>query len=485
MTISSSLASAVSGLNAASRNVEVISNNIANAATKGYGRRELVTEARSIGSVGQGVRVVGVRREADMVLISDRRISQAASGADAVRAAYYSSLESAIGTTDSAVSIGSRIDAFDTALIAAAANPGNAARLDAALQAAGGLVRQISDAAETVQELRQRADGTIADQVEQLNAALRRVSDLNGQIRGHAAGNADASALMDQRQQVIDSIAAILPIREVQREFGQIALYAVNGAALVEGPAAQFGFAPTAAIGADTRLEDGELSGLTLNGRPVALEGSNSPIAGGAMQAQFQLRDRLAVESQAQLDALARDLVERFATPGLDGSVAAGAPGLFTDNGAAFDPQAETGLAQRLAVNAAADPQRGGALWRLRDGLEATAAADGGNAQLLVALQGALTERRPTASGGFMAGDRSLSALQGELISSVAAARLGAEAEASFSSARTEALVQQEEAGGVDTDFELQSLLMVEQAYAANAKVIQIIGQMLDKLMEM
>ncbi|MBP6736765.1 MAG: hypothetical protein KA139_04975, partial [Rhodobacteraceae bacterium] len=44
---------------------------------------------------------------------------------------------------------------------------------------------------------------------------------------------------------------------------------------------------------------------------------------------------------------------------------------------------------------------------------------------------------------------------------------------------------QQEQAGGVDTDFELQSLLMVEQAYAANAKVIQIIGQMLDKLMEM
>lgn len=485
MTISSSLASAVSGLNAASRNVEVISNNIANAATKGYGRRELVTEARSIGSVGQGVRVVGVRREADMVLIGDRRVSQAASGADAVRAAYYRSLESAIGTTDSAVSVGSRIDAFDTALIAAAANPGNAARLDAALQAAGGLVRQISDAADTIQELRQRADGTIADQVELLNAALRRVSDLNGQIRGHAAGNTDATALMDQRQQVIDSIAAILPIREVQREFGQIALYAVNGAALVEGPAAQFGFAPTAAIGAGTRIEEGELSGLTLNGRPVALEGSNSPITGGAMQAQFQLRDRLAVESQAQLDALARDLVGRFAAPGLDGSLATGAPGLFTDNGAAFDPLAETGLAQRLAVNAAADPQRGGALWRLRDGLGATTAADGGNAQLLVALQGALSERRPTASGGFMAGDRSLSALQGELISSVASARLGAEAEASFSSARTEALVQQEEAGGVDTDFELQSLLMVEQAYAANAKVIQIIGQMLDKLMEM
>ncbi|MBL9057338.1 MAG: flagellar hook-associated protein FlgK, partial [Rhodobacteraceae bacterium] len=148
MTISGSLASAISGLNAASRNVEVISNNIANAATKGYGRRELVTEARSIGSVGQGVRVVGVRRESDMVLIGDRRMAQAATGGDAVRAAYYRSLESAIGTTDSAVSIGSRIDAFDSALLAAAANPGSSARLDAAVQAAGALTQQISDAAD-------------------------------------------------------------------------------------------------------------------------------------------------------------------------------------------------------------------------------------------------------------------------------------------------------------------------------------------------
>ena len=484
MTISSSLASAVSGLNAASRNVEVISNNIANAATPGYGRRELVTEARSVGSVGQGVRVVAVRRESDLVLITDRRVSQAATGGDAARAAYYNAIERAIGTTDSAVSIGSRIDAFDSALLAAAANPGTGARLTAAVAAADALTRQIAGAAGAVQEQRQRADSTIADQVEQLNAALRRVSDLNGQIRGHAGGNTDASALMDQRQQVIDSIAAILPLREVQREFGQVALYAVNGSALVEGPAAQFGFTPTAAIGATSSISDGSLSGLTLNGRPVAVSGSTSPIAGGAMAAQFNLRDTRAVESQAQLDALARDLVTRFSTSDLDMSRAAGVPGLFTDNGGAFDPLAETGLAQRVSVNAAVDPARGGALWRLRDGLGATTASEGGNAGLLVDLQAALTERRATASGGFLAGDRSFSALQGELISAVASARIGAEAEASFSAARTEALVQQEEAGGVDTDFELQSLLMVEQAYAANAKVIQIIGQMLDKLME-
>lgn len=485
MSISSSLSSALSGLTAASKAVEVISNNIANATTDGYGRRELVTEARSIGSVGQGVRVVGIRRDTDLALLGDRRSAEAAEGGDAAKAAFYRKLEAAIGTTDSAVSIGGRINAFDTALAEAATRPDSQARLGAAVEAAGKLTRQIAGAAETVQSLRRSADDAIADQVKQVNAALRRVADLNGQIRANASGSVDSSALMDQRQQMIDSIAAILPLRELQRDFGQIALYTADGTALVEGPPAQFGFAPTGAIGAETSLAGGTLSGLTLNGRPVATTGSTSPITGGAMAAQFAIRDSLAVDAQAQLDALSRDLVARFSASNLDPTRPIGAPGLFTDAGQAFDPLRENGLAQRLSVNAAVDPARGGALWRLRDGLGSATPGQSGDGTLLLALHTALTTRRETASGGFMAGSRSLAALQADLVSEVTSNRLGAESEASFSAARSEALVQQEEAGGVDTDYELQSLLSVEQAYSANAKVIQTIGQMIDRLLEM
>lgn len=485
MSISSSLSSALSGLTAAAKAVEVISNNVANATTDGYGRRELVTEARSIGSAGQGVRVVGVRRDTDLALLGDRRASEAAEGGDEVRADFYRRLESAIGTTDSAISISSRIDAFDTALTEAATRPDSEARLSAAVEAAGKLVSQISGAAEEVQSLRRSADETIADQVELVNSALRRIADLNGRIRANAGGSTDSSALMDQRQQQIDSISAILPIREVQRDFGQVALFTTNGTPLVEGVAAQFGFTASASIGPETTMADGELSGLTLNGRPVATSGSSSPISGGAMAAQFAVRDTLAVEAQAQLDAVSRDLIDRFAASGLDSTLSSGAVGLFTDNNGAFDPLNETGLAQRLGVNAVVDPDQGGALWHIRDGLGATTPGESGDASFLLSLQSALSTRRETASGGFMAGSRSFAALQADLVSSVASDRLGAESEASYTAARTEALVLQEEAGGVDTDFELQALLTVEQAYTANAKVIQTIGQMIDKLLEM
>ena len=41
----------------------------------------------------------------------------------------------------------------------------------------------------------------------------------------------------------------------------------------------------------------------------------------------------------------------------------------------------------------------------------------------------------------------------------------------------------QELQGGVDTDREMQDLLQIEKAYAANAKVIQTVDEMLDLLL--
>ena len=37
---------------------------------------------------------------------------------------------------------------------------------------------------------------------------------------------------------------------------------------------------------------------------------------------------------------------------------------------------------------------------------------------------------------------------------------------------------------GVDTDRELQDLLIIEQAYAANARVLETIDKMIQRLME-
>ena len=481
MSISGALSNALSGLTAASRSAEMVSNNIANALNEGYARRELVLGPRSLGGTGQGVAVTGISRAVNLVLLSDRRVAQAGTGDRQARAQFFTNLEAAIGAPGSEGSLTSRVAALDTALIEAASRPESEGRLAKVADTARALVKQIGAAATAVQGARAEADHQIGADVDRVNAAMARVAEMNVEIRGHLSSGRDPSALMDQRQQLVDQIASVVPLREMQRDHGQIALFTTGGAVLVDGRAATFGFTTVGVVEPDMTVGSGGLSGLTLNGLPIATSGQYSTISGGRLAANFAIRDELAPAAQMRLDAVARDLVERFGS--LDPTVSPGNPGLFTNAGAALLPASEPGLAQRLSVNAAADPSQGGALWRLRDGLGASLPGPPGNSTLLGALQTALTASRQPVSGDFLPGLHSFSGLSADLLSAVSTARLSADTEASFSAAKSEGLMVQELQGGVDTDREMQDLLQIEKAFAANAKVIQTVDEMLDLLL--
>lgn len=477
MSLTSTLNSALSGLTMTSRAAEVIASNIANATTPGYGRREVVLSSR----FGGGVVVDAVSRNQTLPLLNDRRAADAGQSGAESRAAALLAIEQALGSGGSA-GLSAAVSAFDAALLSAAGSPESAARLQTVLGAAQDLAGQINAAGAAIQGERALADARIGQQVDTLNTALAQVQALNSQIRSLQADSGEANTLIDQRQQLVDSIAGIVPLREVDRGHGVIALYTTSGAPLVDGSASVFGFTEATAMD-PAMTAGGALSGLTLNGRSLGT-GETSLIAGGSLAADFAIRDELGPQAQAGLDALARDLVDRFADPGLDATLAPGAAGLFTDAGAALDPLNETGLAQRLSVNAAVDPAQGGALWRLRDGLGATAEGASGSSRLLNALRGALTADRPAASGTLFSGTAGFADRASTLVSALATDRLAAEGEVTFTSARASALQQRELENGVDTDQELQQLLVVEKAYAANARVLQAADDMLSTLME-
>lgn len=485
MSISASLSSALSGLTAASKMAEAVSSNIANATTPGYGRREVITEALAVGSDGQGVRIAGVYRHADPILIGDRRAAQAGAGDRDVRASFLRKIETSIGSPDDATSLGARIAAMDTALIEAGSRPESEARLSQVVETARGLITHIAATAQEIQAARATADDRIEAEVNQVNSTLARLAELNAKIRANHGIGRDGAAFMDQRQQLIDNISSIIPVREAARDSGQIALYTVGGAVLLEGTPSVIGFSPVSMITPGMTQGSGALSGLTLNGKPIATVGDTSPITGGSMAAHFAVRDELAPQAQIRLDAVARDLIERFSASGLDSTLAPGASGLFTDMGGPFVAGNEVGLSERLKLNAAADPRQGGEPWRLRDGLGATTPSAVGDARLLARLQSALGAQRNPVSGGFMSGARSFSTLAADMLSGIASARITADGEASYAAARVDSLKVMEAEGGVDTDQEMQSLLMVEQAYSANAKVVQTIHDMIQTLLRM
>ena len=485
MSISGSLYNALSGLSAASRAAELVSSNVANAMTEGYGTRSLELSSRTIGLSGYGVAVDGVVRNVDEGLIEDRRLAQADVGYGDTSSEFFANLEQVLGTPDQPGSLSGRLAAFEGALIEASAHPDSEARLSNVLNAAEGLVANLKTSSDAIQQARMDADRDIAGQVDMLNTGLKTIENINTAIQESLARGKDPSALMDLRQQNIDKLSSIIPLRQVPRDNGKVALFTPGGAIVLDGRAATFGFSQTSFIVPEMSVDPGVLSGLTINGNAIATSGTRSPISGGSLAALFDIRDDSAVTAQMQLDAVARDLVERFQDPTLDSSRASGAAGLFTDNGAAFAAADEVALSSRLRINAVVDPTQGGATWRLRDGLGAATPGDVGNGSLLADMTSALADKRAPASGGFSGAARSASGLAGEYLSLVGAGRRNSEAELGFAAAKHQTLKLMELETGVDTDAEMQKLLLIEQAYAANAKVMTTADEMLQILMNL
>jgi len=482
MSISATLHSAISGLTANSRAAEIVSENIANAQTLGYARRSLILSSNS---VSPGVRVLGVQRHADPGIIANRREADAAYGAAEILAGFFSRYETLIGTGTDAGSVTMKIAEFETSLIEAASRPESPQRLETAVARARDLARTIADASEGLRAMRSQADTTIEAQVNRLNQALRDVQILNTRITSTTSGGGETASLMDQRQILIDEINQIVPVNMVARDHGQIALYTHGGAILLDGPAATISFTSVRDTMPEMTIENGALSGLEINGVTVRTDSRNGALRGGTLSAQFEIRDELAAAAQADLDAVARDLIERFETTSLDPTVAVGDPGLFTDAGAVFDASAEIGLAGRLSLNAIVDPVQGGESWRLRTGLGAAGPGEPGEARQIQEFADILTERRTPGSSVFGTGQLTFSGLGTSLMSRAAQKSGQSDRTLSFASASLTELNRIELAQGVDTDAELQALMVIEQAYAANARMIEAADEMMQAILRM
>ena len=481
MGISSALNNAITGLTANARIAEVTSSNLANALTDGYARRSVELSSIQVGNVGGGVRVDSITRFSDAGLLADRRLTDAALAGQERSTDMLTRLEQSVGNPEDLAGIGARIAAFEGALISASSDPASEMRLATVVSRLGDVTQTLQNNTRTVQGLRQEADAAIARDIETLNSALRQVEEMNADIVRIAGGGNDPSALVDARQNVVDQIAGIVPVREVPRDNGAIGLMTTSGTMLLESQAVQFGFTPTPTITADMTLASGALSGVTIEGVPLDAATGIGRLDGGSLGAAFALRDQTLVEVQASLDGIAVDLVARFQDPANDPTLAPGDVGLLTDQGGVLNLTDTVGLAGRIAINASVDPAAGGTTSLLRDGLNAAGPGPAGNSAQLNNWIAALDVARADLPGAPM---QTAAGRAAAFTAQVGATRLASEEQLSFTSARWDTLREAELANGVDTDLELQMLLRVEQAYAANAKVIQTVDFMMQSLME-
>jgi flagellar hook-associated protein 1 len=496
MSLSTALSIAASGLGVYSRLSDIAANNIANADVEGFVRKEgsLVSVTRD--GRGLGVALADILRHANPSLAREARREGALGAFLDVQAEALGAYAVELGQPSDGRSIAAALARLEQAFISLAETPESASLQREVVHAAHAVTDSLADLSASVRRLREDAELQIEAELDIVNQSLGELERVNDEIKLLAGTGRDVTALEDQRDRLIDAIALRIPVREIRRAPNDVLLLTEQGVPLFDGTAAQLGFTRTAGIAPAAIYASGApdpgyaaiLSGLTIDGRDVAPgSGDAQAITSGRIAGLFAVRDDLTVQMQKQIDQLASALIDRFQDPANDPSLAPGTPGLFTSGGLFHDrsdPAEIVGMADRIAVNLAVDPDQGGAAWRVRDGVGAALPGAAGDAtqvfRFLAAFDDTLTY---PADSGF-APTLSLRATGAELVSGQQSARAEAQTRAERQAVVASTLRDvRANATGVNVDNELQRMLQLEKSYAANANVVQSAARMLDELL--
>ena len=489
MSLTRALSNAYSGLSNSAFRADVTANNIANASTPGYVRRSVISAESVAGGVGNGVRTVGVERSQDVGVSRLRRDADASLGRADILANSYVSFEREIGVPGESNSLFAGYAALETSLRDLAATPESPALQNSVLVAGTELSFQFNKLSSSINVMRSNADQNINGAVQTVNDSLYRLQEINGDIAGREPQSSAAVALEDERQKLIDNISEIIPVKDLAREGGRVDIVTESGVFLLAGKVKELEFSPAPIMTASSRYEDDGtgLSGLFVGDQNLTPgQGGSFSLTSGTLSGYFAVRDSVAPGFQAEIDGLAGDLISRFSNDNLDPTKTAGAPGIFTDAGSAFDPANSVGVAGRFRLNAAIDPVQGGDVTRFRDGLGAAAEGPAGRSDIITNMLSAMTSSGSPPGGSTLTGQHSASELAAEVSSFVGKGRIRHDSLSVAATTRASLLSDAElQAQGVDTDFELQNMLVIEQSYAANARVIQTVGDMIDRLLQL
>ncbi|MEM1298957.1 MAG: flagellar hook-associated protein FlgK [Pseudomonadota bacterium] len=489
MSISATFANALSGLTATRRLADVTANNLANALTEGYGRQSVDLSSAVLEGRGVGVSVTGVSRASAPDITAARRKADGDAATFGAQASALERLGRSLGEATDEDSLFVRLEEFEAGLRALADTPESGPRQTQTVEAAKDLVQRLNNLSQEAATVRANADGEIAKQVQTVNRNLARIDELNATIVRLGAGGRDVATLIDERERLIDEVSASIPARVHLQDDGSVFLTTTSGLFLLQEQPADLQFTPSPIITAPMTYDPagtGALSGLTLAGIDITPSNTHPQrLTEGGIAGNFIVRDDIGTEFDSRIDQFAADLIARFEDPAVDPTLAAGDPGLFTDGVAALDLTIVEGLAGRIAVNALADPAQGGDPTRLRDGLQSAGPGPAGSDTIPRALLDTLTAGRPSTAIPGLVGNLSAAQMISGITEATGIRRTSAEAElASLTGARETIALTEAREIGVDTDAELQELIQIEQAFAANIQVIQAASRMLEQITE-
>jgi flagellar hook-associated protein 1 FlgK len=478
MSLSTALNIAQQSLLNTQRQTSVLSRNIANAENADYSRRTAV-----ISSLAPGSRVATIQRATDAALFRQNMSALSGWSAQSSILDGLNKLSSSVNGVNQASSPSVLIGKLQEALQLYSSAPSNRTLAENAVGSARDVVRTLNDGTQAIQSFRTDMDSQIVTAVKELNTLLADFKTVNDQIKKANMQGGEAHDAYDTRDAILKLVSELVPISTITRSNDDLMIVTADGATLFETEPRPVTFQATPAFAAGTTGKSVLIDGVPMN--PTT--GANTT-AGGTIAAMVQLRDNFAVEMQTQLDEVARGLISAFAEKDPNPPYAE-IPGLFVWNTPVTMPTDGVhipGLAGRIALSGLVDPVQGGNAELLRDGINFNLNPDG-HASFSANLDSLISQidkpRSMVGNGGVVA-NQSVSTYTTASISWIEDGRktatYGAETKYAMMFRTAEALSN---ITHVNVDEEMALMLQLEQSYAASAKMMQMIDEMLKTLL--
>ncbi len=330
----------LSGLNAAQKAFEIIGNNIANAATDGYHRQRINLSpafSSQVGTVllGGGVDVASISRIIDGLLQKEMFKQHSLSEQVSHEFATLQMVESTFGELSGRTGLSTAIDEFFNALQDLSAHPAEAIWQSQAVTAAETMTAQFRTMGDFLAALETQITLETDNAVDEVNALVVRIADLNDTIKRHEIGGGQANNLRDQRDQCITELAKLISVETQSREYGVVDV-SVTGIPVVTS---------TSAFQLEVGLKEDHDLGIGVAGE----SNYNVTVSGGRLGALLSLKNDLLSDIHADLDDLASVIIQKINQHHVQG---VGSEGSFTsltgwsmrsETLADFDPPVSSG----------------------------------------------------------------------------------------------------------------------------------------------
>lgn len=310
----------LSGLNAVQKALDIVGNNIANAATEGYHRQRTELSPSFFAQqgavmLGGGVEVKEIRRVIDGLLEQEIYRQQSELGQVSQESNTMRSIENAFGdfsTEDGGLN--ASIDAFFNSLQDIIANPTNDIQQNQLVSYANIMASQFRSLGEYLSSLEMQIRLESENTIGTINTLSSQIAELNSKIESIKLVNGNANAMCDQRDQYISNLSSLIGVQTIARDNGVVDVTA-GGIPLVVG---------SASIELELGINDNGDLGISVKGGT----NYNTDVQGGKLGGLLKLKNNIVAEIHDDLDSLSASIIQQINQYHVQG---VGSEGSFTN----------------------------------------------------------------------------------------------------------------------------------------------------------